>query len=39
MAWSESELALRLRLRVTMELGLMDEFVRAQEIVWRNIKK
>jgi hypothetical protein len=38
-AWSESELALRLRLRVTMELGLMDEFVRAQEIVWRNIKK
>lgn len=37
--WAESELALRLRLRVTAELGLMDEFARAQEAAWRLVKK
>lgn len=37
--WIESELAVRLRLRVAAELGLMDEFARAQETAWRLTKK
>jgi hypothetical protein len=37
--WAETELVLRLRLRVAAELGLVDEFVRAQESVWRTMKK
>jgi hypothetical protein len=37
--WSENELAVRLRLRVALELGLMDEFARAQEAAWRLAKK
>jgi hypothetical protein len=38
-AWSESELVVRLKLRVAMELGLVDEFARAQEAAWRLVKK
>jgi hypothetical protein len=38
-AWRETELVVRLRLRVTADLGLRDEFVRAQESAWRLVKK
>lgn len=38
-AWLESELVVRLRLRVAGELGLVDEFARAQEAAWRLTKK
>jgi hypothetical protein len=38
-AWLETELVVRLRLRVTADLGLMDEFARAQEAAWRIVKK
>jgi hypothetical protein len=37
--WRESELAVRLRLRVALELGRVDEFARAREAASRLVKK
>ncbi|MGC4073838.1 MAG: hypothetical protein QM760_15265 [Nibricoccus sp.] len=37
--WADGELAVRLRLRIAIELGLVDEFARVQEAAWRLVKK